>query len=269
MRDHPRGLPAPAAELLRLYTPRVSAIMPVVGIYIYGSAALGAFAASSDLDFVTVLERTPERRELRTLLHMHRSLSRELDLARRLNGEYPGRADLLADMPCDAIDELRLRHRVVGPFARAQLHEDGYIVMGPPVGDLVPRPARGELIQAAIVELQRDWEPRSDSVLMWCSKRRAESAVASLARLHAFLATAELVSKQDALQRLARHPRWETLATDALAWRAQARDSATQSALARATDVRELVRWTVSEAGRLLEARHPELASAWYGRSRA
>ena len=66
----------------------------IVGVYIYGSIALGAFhKETSDVDFVTVINDSVNEAEKQQLVELHKKLS-DNTLGKRMDGMYIPLADL-------------------------------------------------------------------------------------------------------------------------------------------------------------------------------
>lgn len=78
-------------EVMMRYSSRLNEMFPnqVGGVYIYGSTILNAFhPASSDIDFVTVMDRELTEEEVRKVTSLHKELSADHPLVKKFECEY-------------------------------------------------------------------------------------------------------------------------------------------------------------------------------------
>ncbi|MGQ0438911.1 nucleotidyltransferase domain-containing protein, partial [Bacillus sp. B-TM1] len=91
------ALPKEVEQLMEQYIVGLKEIFldeKIVGVYIYGSIALGAFhAETSDVDFVTVISDPVNEAEKQQLVELHKKLSGST-LGKRMDGMYIPLADL-------------------------------------------------------------------------------------------------------------------------------------------------------------------------------
>lgn len=207
----------------------------LVGLYVHGSLALGAFEPErSDIDFLVVVsdEFASELTSPATtsaLRSMHRGLvASGVPWARRLEGSYiPVSVVRRWGPEWSCFPSLRVdgsfdldRH---GPDWPLQLHvvrERGIALCGPPPRDLIDPVSPDDLRRAARGILQAWWVPQlADSRRLQTSEYRAYAVLTMCRILYTFEAGA--IAAKPAAARWAKSrlgPRWSALIDGALAW---------------------------------------------------
>ena len=220
-------LPPPLQAPLRLYAALAESALgdDLVGVYLHGSVALGAFGArGSDVDFVTVVRREPGEAQARRLARAHRELLRATPWAWRMEGVYVP-ADALAPDAAGAgrlhlaVNRgwLRGRHRLPA-VATLLLRERGVVVCGDAgTGRIFPPVGRAELDAEMWYNLNVYWAAQLRRPHMYLLTPVVDFAVSTLPRVLHTLDTGEIISKPRALALLAaRDPEWRGLAAAAL-----------------------------------------------------
>ena len=236
----------------------------VTGLYLVGSAALGAFhPGRSDVDLVAVVDGDVDLRRLRAL-HLRSGLATASGALRQRRGPLSGtcnvvfvRGDVLR-LPVTEIPPLasHVGHEFkaraafdVNPVTWKVLRERGIPVRGPAPEDLGLDPQPGILRDWNLANLESYWRP-------WAEARRRRThlrrrwgiawGVLGPPRLHHTVATGDVVAKEEAgayaLDTFDR--RWHPLIREAIAYReGRARDPAV-----RWQDVPEFVLEVVDDA---------------------
>jgi hypothetical protein len=205
----PKYVSSPQADaILQLLVPGIQALLgdQLVGVYLFGSLALGDFdPASSDIDFVAVTADEVDESHLRALQAFHASLfASGLPLADQVEGAYLSRAALRVYDPATArhphIDrgepDLRLK-----PFymdwviQRYSLREHGVVLVGPPIQTLID-PISPAALRAAVSDLLHFWwEPMLSDTSRLQHTGYLAYAVATMCRMLYTLEHGGLVSK--------------------------------------------------------------------------
>lgn len=203
----------------------------LVGLYLYGSLALGDFdPASSDIDFLVATQEDPSPGALADLAALHARLAASgLPYAGRLEGSY---------IPLRALrrhDPAANRHPTIGvdwPFGigphgpnwvieRHILREHGRALHGPPPRDLID-PVVPDDLRAAARAMLRDFWPRQLDGPEWLRTRAYQSfAILTMCRALNTLAEGTVLSKPAAAAwaKAALDPAWSPLIDRALAQR--------------------------------------------------
>lgn len=204
-----------------------------VGMYLYGSLAMGAFnPASSDIDFVVVTEHPVSGEALAALQAMHQRIgARPGRWSLELEGSYIPRAALRRHDPANArfphIDRgspaLAVeQHDMDWIIQRYVLREHGIALVGPPLPTLIDPVTPAELRQAVTDLYDFWWRPMIVDASHLQSVGYRAYAILTMPRLLVTLEEGIVVTKPDAAQwALATlPPRWTALVRQALAWAA-------------------------------------------------
>jgi Domain of unknown function (DUF4111) len=242
-------LPVPARETVDDLLVRLDRAVPgqIEGLYVVGSACMGAFRAGrSDLDFVVIVAGELDPADLACLRRMHlghwgSSLVRDVALRWRwplvCNGIYLKREDLcrspLAVTPIATHVAGRFRVAEYGgdvnPVTWHTLAHHGIVVRGPEPDRLQVRTDDAELRTWTLDNLNGYWRRWAErmrrhglTATRALPRRLAASGVLGAPRLHYTITTGAIVSKEDAALYALEvfEPRWHALIGDALAyWR--------------------------------------------------
>lgn len=256
----PRGLnPTPYADVNAIVREVLDGAQTIlgdrfVGMYLYGSLALGDFdPASSDIDFLVVTDADLPDDRVVALQAMHdRIAASDSPWAVEIEGSYIPHDALRRFDPAHACHPLidrggRLRleqHEIDTAIKLHGLRERGIVLAGPSPASLID-PISSDDLRHAVVALMRIW---------WAPMRRDPMrlqhlgyqvyAVLTMCRILSTLQYGVIVSKpvaaRWALATLG--PRWALLIEQALAWRKDMPD-AVDEAEVRATQ--ELIQYTL------------------------
>jgi Domain of unknown function (DUF4111)/Nucleotidyltransferase domain len=204
----------------------------LLGMYLYGSLALGAFDPdSSDVDFLAVTDGDLLADVLAALVALHaRIFAHDLLWAKELEGSYVPRAALRRFERAGALHphidrgeaELSVRqHEVDSVFQRYVLREHGVTLLGPPPAVWMD-PITADDLRRATCELVRIWwAPMADTPERLYFPGYQAYAVLTMCRMLYTLACGEVVSKPAAARWAiaTQDARWVLLIERALAWR--------------------------------------------------
>jgi Domain of unknown function (DUF4111)/Nucleotidyltransferase domain len=240
-------LPGEARPIVDRYLGHLDRLLPgrVIGLYVVGSTALGAYRHGySDLDVVAVTGGTFDRDELRRLRRVQlragaesavRALARgRIRIPGTVNGVYVAAADLTRPVTTIVPVASHVGHVFqvggafdVNPVMWSVLAGRGIPVRGPEPATLGLDPEPGALRDWNLANLREYWGPWADRML---ARRRhlpvgARWQVAwgtlGAPRLHCTIATGEIVSKEAAGEyALATFDaRWRPVIEEGLAYR--------------------------------------------------
>jgi predicted nucleotidyltransferase len=182
----------------------------LIGIYVYGSLLTGDFSpARSDIDVVVLLDREPDPAAVRELTQLHAEVITAVGAA---GARAAGQLHCLYVAAEHAADPDRLCTYWFGDrmtqwqlkvLTQAELASDGVALSGPwPPPGL--RPVAIADIQAAVAaELRGYWTRFARTRLRWLQDDTINHALIVLPRAAAVLADGELITKGEAIGRLA------------------------------------------------------------------
>jgi nucleotidyltransferase-like protein len=176
----------------------------VVAFYVGGSLALGDYRPGrSDLDLAAVIERPLPRPARRALRAFHRSFALRYADAGKLHCAYVPRAELDdVSRPHLAWAHDEMFRRPFSGIARAELHQGGITVYGPPPAELIPPVPAPDLAEAARVELRGYWLGALGRRRRWRTDLHVDLGLTTLARAEATIEEGRLLTKSEAIGRL-------------------------------------------------------------------
>jgi predicted nucleotidyltransferase len=233
-------------EFLQEFLTKVHAILGsnFIGMYLYGSLALGDFdKASSDLDILVVTANPASLKEVEGLRVLHRQIGRGSgSWAHRLEVSYAPRTAIRRYDPSNNRYPLA---SPVSPFGmiehgkdwilnRAILREKGVVVAGPPLKILIDPVTPEEIRKTAKELLCEQWSKHVNGP-DWMKPRKYQAfTVLTLCRMLYAMDTGRVATKPQAaawaMQNL--DPKWKPLIDWALAHRADATEGAMDDTLA-------------------------------------
>jgi hypothetical protein len=95
-----------------------------------------------------------------------------------------------------------LFRRPLSGISRAELHQFGVTVYGPPPGELVPPVERGALAEAARVELRGYWTGAVRRAGVWRTDLHVDLGLTTVSRADVTIAEGRLITKREAIDRL-------------------------------------------------------------------
>jgi hypothetical protein len=177
----------------------------VAGLYVAGSVASGDYRPGvSDIDAVALVDRAPRPALRRVLVETHERLIRTVEGADGLHCVYvarPGVEDLSYRHWTWAFGELF--RRPLGGIARAELLAEPVVVVGPPPSAWLAPLSESALRDAARAELAGYWTTALRKRSIWLEDVYVDVGLTTLARADATIREGRLVTKSEAIGRLA------------------------------------------------------------------
>jgi len=197
--------PPDVAGLLERLRDRLAAREDVVGVYVYGSLATGDYSpAASDIDVVVLVADEPGPAMIRDLAELHAALAGTGGPAGQLHCLYVA-AGTASDPErlCTYWYGDRMTQWQMKLLTQAELALAGVAIHGPwPPPGLGPVPLAS--IQAAVHEEATGyWRRISRRRLLWLRDTWIDHSLVVLPRAEALLAAGDLITKGEAIGRLA------------------------------------------------------------------
>lgn len=200
--------PPEVAGLLGRLRDRLAQREDVVGVYVYGSLVTGDYSpAASDIDVVVLVRREPGKAMTRELTELHTALARTGGpdpLAGQLHCLYVA-ADAASDPErlCTYWFGDRMTQWQMKLLTQAELTSAGIALYGPwPPPGIKPVPVAD--IQAAVhKEITGYWRRMSRRRRCWLQDSWVDHGLVVLPRAEAVLTTGDLITKSEAISRLA------------------------------------------------------------------
>ena len=177
----------------------VREVAGVTAFYAGGSIGSGDYHPGiSDLDLVAVLDRPLTRARRARLKELHATFD-----VPKLHCAYVPRAEAedVARTHVTWAHETLFRRPFSG-IGRAELHQFGVIVYGPPPADLIPPVPPAELAEAARGELRGYWLGALRYPRRWLTDLHVDLGLTTVARADVTIAEGRLITKREAIDRL-------------------------------------------------------------------
>jgi len=194
-----------ADDLVRSFGEALRPVAGVSAFWVAGSLAAGDYRPGiSDLDLVALVESPLNHEQQRGLTDLHGGLMDHDDRATKLHCDYLS-ATALDDV---AAEHLRWAHgelyrHALSGIARAELLRFGVTVYGPSPADVLPPVDDADLAVAVRGELTGYWTDALRKPHLWLQDVYVDIGLFTLARAVATLQDGRLVTKEEALPRLA------------------------------------------------------------------
>jgi predicted nucleotidyltransferase len=197
--------PPDVSELLERLRDRLAARADVVGVYVYGSLVTGDYSpAASDIDVVVLVQREPDEAMTRELTELHTALAGTGGPAGQLHCLYVAAGSASDPEPLrtywfgDRMTQWQMKL-----LTQAELTSGGVALYGPwPPPGIKPVPLAA--IQAAVhEELTGYWRQVSRKRRLWLQDTWIDHGLVVLPRAEAVLTTGDLITKGQAISRLA------------------------------------------------------------------
>jgi predicted nucleotidyltransferase len=197
--------PPDVTALLGRLRDRLAARPDVVGVYVYGSLVTGDYSpAASDIDVVVLVRREPGQAMIRELTELHHALAGAGGPAGQLHCLYVA-ADAASDPErlCTYWFGDRMTQWQMKLLTQAELASAGVALYGPwPPPGIEPVPLAA--IQAAVhEEVTGYWRRISRRRRCWLQDAWIDHGLVVLPRAEAVLTTGDLITKDQAISRLA------------------------------------------------------------------
>lgn len=216
------ALPTEVEQLMERYTVELKEIFldeKIVGVYIYGSIALGAFhKETSDVDFVTVINDSVNEAEKQQLVELHKKLSDNM-LGKRMDGMYIPLADLgkyndeMNEYVYCADGKANVGHWDINAVTWWTLKNQGITVTGKEAEDLPLQIQWNDVVNTMKYNVEQYWSEKAKKPYLFFIEEWVESAVVTMGRILYTLDHKTIVSKDRGLQYLSERSaeEWELL----------------------------------------------------------
>lgn len=178
----------------------------IEGVYIYGSTALGAFEQEkSDMDFVILLKREVNEKEIEILKDIHLQLMNET-LGARLDGMYVLKDDIgktndtLAPYPYCSDGSLEVGHWDINHITWWILKEYGNVLQGTPIIELGIATKWEDVFNTLKYNINEYWYSKAKEIRGSVSDEMVEFATTTICRILYSLDKKEIISKEIALE---------------------------------------------------------------------
>jgi predicted nucleotidyltransferase len=199
--------PGDVGEVLERLRGRLAERADLVGVYVYGSLVTGDFSpARSDIDVVAMLDREPDKVAVRELTELHTELAGLNGAAWQLHCLYVAVEHATdAERLCTYWFGDRMTQWQMKVMTQAELASVGVALHGPwPPPGIKPVPVAD--IQAAVraaVSGSGYWSRYVRKRKPWLDDDTIDHALVTLPRAEAVLVSGDLISKGEAIGRLA------------------------------------------------------------------
>lgn len=198
-------LPAELQTFLDRYVEALHEQLPeaVHGVYLHGSISLGAFnPETSDLDFVTILNRKPTQADISALQVVHNQMNRESRFGRRMEGHYVPLDDMTVGVPeflYPSFAEGRYEGlRSVMKLYWYQLRNAGVRIYGPAPSSVFPEVPWSKISAEMQTNLNHYWTEKAKNGIALLSEGPVEFAVLTICRILYTLDKHKITSKTSA-----------------------------------------------------------------------
>ncbi|PEL07284.1 nucleotidyltransferase [Bacillus toyonensis] len=217
-----QALPAEVKQLMEQYIVGLKEIFldgKIVGVYVYGSIALGAFhIETSDVDFVAVLNDSVNEAEKQQIVELHKKMS-ESTLGKRMDGMYIPLADLgkynheINEYVYCADGKANIGHWDINAVTWWTLKNQGITVIGKEVEDLPVQIKWDDVVNTMQYNVEQYWSEKAKQPYLFFIEEWVESAVVTMGRILYTLDHKTIVSKDRGLQYLLERSakEWEPL----------------------------------------------------------
>ena len=203
------ALPEEVKQLMGQYIAELKEIFldeKIVGVYIYGSIALGAFHVdTSDVDFVTVISDSVNEKQ--QLVELHKKLSGST-LGKRMDGMYISLADLgkyndeMNEYVYCADGKANVGHWDINAVTWWTLKNQGITVTGKEAEDLPFQIRWDDVVHTMKYNVEQYWSGKAKQPYLFFIEEWVESAVVTMGRILYTLDHKTIVSKDRGLQYL-------------------------------------------------------------------
>ena len=203
------ALPVEVQQLMEQYIAELKEIFSdekIVGVYIYGSIALGAFhIETSDVDFVTVISDSMNEAEKQQIVELHKKRS-ESTLGKRMDGMYIPLADLgkyndeMNEYVYCAEGKADSGYWDINAVTWWTLKNQGITVIGKEAEDLPFQIKWDDVVNTMKYNVEHYWLEKAKRPYLFFIEEWVESAVVTMGRILYTLDHKTIVSKDRGLQ---------------------------------------------------------------------
>jgi predicted nucleotidyltransferase len=200
-----------------------------IGMYLFGSLALGGFNANrSDIDFLVVTSEKLPKSITSDLKIMHKRLYESgLEWAEKLQGGYIPidalRVYSPTDPPCPLVDKdefLVVRPESNWVINRHILYTSGVVITGPPLQTIIDPVQPKQLREAVLTLLRNNWNRLVDKYDFFLDKGYQPASVLSMCCFLYIMEHGTVASKQLSVEWVIANSdkKWTKLIKQAMAW---------------------------------------------------
>ncbi|MGE6348861.1 nucleotidyltransferase domain-containing protein [Bacillus mycoides] len=203
------ALPEEVKQLMEQYIVELKEIFSdekIVGVYIYGSIALGAFhIETSDVDFITVISDSVNEAEKQQIIELHKKLSKSA-LGKKMDGMYIPLADLgkynheINEYVYCADGKADIGHWDINAVTWWTLKNQGITVTGREAEDLPFQIKWDDVVNTMKYNVEHYWLEKTKRPYLFFIEEWVESAVVTMGRILYTLDHKTIVSKDSGLQ---------------------------------------------------------------------
>ncbi len=217
-----QALPTEVQQLMEQYIVGLQEIFSdekIVGVYVYGSIALGAFhIETSDVDFVTVINDSVNEAEKLQIIDLHRKLG-DSTLGKRMDGMYIPLADVgkyndeMNEYVYCAEGKANIGYWDINAVTWWTLKNEGITVIGREAEDLPFQVKWDDVVNTMKYNVEHYWSEKANRPYLFFIEEWIESAVVTMGRILYTLEHKTIVSKDKGLQYLLERSakEWEPL----------------------------------------------------------
>ncbi|HHT7189649.1 TPA: nucleotidyltransferase domain-containing protein [Bacillus cereus] len=217
-----QALPTEVQQLMEQYIVGLQEIFSdekIVGVYVYGSIALGAFhIETSDVDFVTVINDSVNEAEKLQIIDLHRKLG-DSTLGKRMDGMYIPLADVgkyndeMNEYVYCAEGKANIGYWDINAVTWWTLKNEGITVIGREAEDLPFQVKWDDVVNTMKYNVEHYWSEKANRPYLFFIEEWVESAVVTMGRILYTLEHKTIVSKDKGLQYLLERSakEWELL----------------------------------------------------------
>ncbi|MEI4830141.1 nucleotidyltransferase domain-containing protein [Bacillus sp. FJAT-53711] len=193
----------------------------LVGVYLYGSLALGAFhLETSDVDFVTVTTEQVNEVEKVKIRELHKKLYKH-DLGKRMDGMYIPLVDVgkqnheMSPYLYCSDGKTNEGHWDINSVTWWTLKNQGITVCGKQANELSYAVTWDDVVSTMKYNVEQYWSEKVKRPYLFLSTEWVEFAVVTMGRIIYTLETERIISKDEGLQyMMASSKEWEPLLQD-------------------------------------------------------
>ncbi len=199
-----------AHNLLQLYLPQLNTNLPkslIEGVYLYGSIALGAFdEKKSDIDFIVLLKREMNEKEIEIIKDIHFQLSKE-ELGSRMDGMYIQTKDLgktnnlLQPYPYCSEGLVEVGHWDINHVTWWVLKEHGIVLQGTAIQELNIPTEWEDVLETLKYNINHYWYEKAKEIPDSVPDEVVEAVTATICRILYSLEYQQIISKKEALRK--------------------------------------------------------------------
>ncbi|WP_180953682.1 nucleotidyltransferase domain-containing protein [Bacillus sp. T33-2] len=180
----------------------------ICGVYIYGSIALDAFNLDkSDIDFVVLLNRELNKKEVNTLKDLHSHLNKK-ELGRKLDGMYLQLSSLgknnrdLPPYPYCSKGVIKTGYWDVNSITWWVLKHHGITLYGPDISSYDFEVGWDNIVESIKYNINHYWYKKSKNKFLFLFDDMLDFSITTVSRIVCALEEKKIFSKEEAISKL-------------------------------------------------------------------